>query len=260
MRSSLAEHELRFGRVRARFRELCGHDALLASGVDTRTALRLLDGLLVADAACWPGPGAADQLTICERDRLLAAVQIATLGPRIRGSARCAACEERYDTEFRLDALVGALWPEPPPIDLTLSGGWRLRVPTGADELAVVGLSPEAAVEAMIQRCVLERGLPEAGAGLAGELAGRLEREAPVLDLALDAVCPECGCAGKLDFRVQVWLLRALMAERAALSGQLHSLARAYGWSASEILGLPRTLRLELVRLAEPTRVAARAA
>lgn len=260
MTSLLAVYELRFGRVRARFHELCGHDALLVAGVDTRTALRLLDGLLVADAGCWPGPGASEQMTVCERDRLLAAVLIEALGPRIQGSSRCAGCGERFDTEFRLPELVMALWPAPPPTELTLADGWRLRVPTGADELAVVGLDPDVAMEAMVERCVLERGLSTSTSALAAAFAERLAVEGPVLDLPLDADCPECGHVGRLEFRVQTWLLRALMSERAALPAQMHLLARAHGWGVSEILSLPRALRHELVRLAEPSRVARRAA
>lgn len=133
-------------------------------------------------------------------------------------------------------------------------------MPTGADELAVLGLDPDLAIEAMFERCVLERGPAAPASDLVAEFATRLAEEAPVLDLPLAAVCPECGHDGAVEFRVQTWLLRALMSERAALPAQLHALARAYGWGAAEILGLPRALRLDLVRMAEPSRASRRAA
>ena len=249
---SLAASELHFGRVHAWLREVCGHDELLVETDDTRTALRLLDRLLVAGEGTWPPPGAAAALSAPERDRVLAEVWRRTFGPRIVGSPRCAACATLFDTDFQLDHLSGVLWPTPPATSIELGDGRRFRVPTGTDELAVAGLPPAEAVARLVTSCS-EGALPSAdrGAPDVAAVTARLEREAPVLDLDLDAPCPECGAANTVVFRMQSYLLRALARERARLPEHLHVLARAYGWSATEILGLPRGTRLQLVRLAE---------
>src|SRR5512144_804271 len=147
---SLAASELHFGRVHAWLREVCGHDELLVETDDTRTALRLLDRLLMAGEGTWPPPGGAAALSAPERDRVLAEVWLRTFGPRIVGSPRCAACGALFDTDFRLDELSGALWAAPPATSIALDGGRRLRVPTGADELAVAGLPRVEAVVRLI--------------------------------------------------------------------------------------------------------------
>ena len=248
----LAASELHFGRVHAWLREICGHDELLVETDDTRTALRLIDRLLVAGEGTWPPPGGAAALSAPERDRVLAEVWLRTFGPRIVGSPRCGACSELFDTDFRLDHLSEALWPAPPAVSIELASGQRVRVPTGADELAIGGLPPDEAVVRLVAEC--SGGAPlraDAGASHVAEVTAALEREAPVLDLDLDAPCPECGAANTVSFRMQSYLLRALARERARLPHHLHALARAYRWSATEILRLPRSTRVQLVRLAE---------
>lgn len=250
MLSSLAAKELQFGRVHAWLRELCGYDELLVETDDTRTALRLLDRLLIEGEGIWPQPGAAAAMTAPERDRVLAEVWIRTFGVRIVGSPRCAVCAALFDTDVRLDDVANALWPVPPATSIDVGGGYRFRVPTGVDELAVARLPRGEAIASLIALCADENVAADRAPDAAA-VAATLEREAPVLDLDLDARCPECGAGNTVAFRIQSYLLRALAAERARLPEHLHVLARAYGWSASEILGLPRSTRIKLVRLAE---------
>jgi hypothetical protein len=244
MHASFASYDLHFGRVHACLREVCGRDELLVDGEDTRTALRLLDALLVEAEVAWPKPGEASALTAPERDRLLAEIEMRTFGRRILGAPSCVACGEQFSSEFRLDELVSTLWAEPPPVELALPGG-ALRVPTGADELAVAGAPLESAVAALVARCA------EGNAVELAQASRALAESVPVLDLELDAACPECGANNALNFNIQSYLLRALAAERKRIPRHMHMLARAYGWSASEILALPRSTRAELVRLVE---------
>lgn len=246
----LAEFELHFGRVHACLREVCGHDEMLVASDDTRTALRLIDRLLVAGEGLWPPPGQAAALTAPERDRVLAEIWLRTFGSRITGSPRCAACGALFDSSFRLEDLLASVWPHPPATEVALPGGRRYRVPTGADELAVAGLAREDALRRLVARCALSDGADTTAAD-ALEVNAALERAAPVLDLDLDAACPECGGANAIAFRIQFYLLRALSAARAQLPTQLHTLAQAYGWSISEILDLSPAMRLQLMRLAE---------
>jgi hypothetical protein len=245
MLGNLAVYELRFGELVLMLRELCGLDVLTVHGVDTRSAIELLDRLLVTRNA---QVAAAAELTVPERDRALAAVYQRTFGNKISGSPRCLQCDSPYDTDFELSDLVQTLWRELPPRVVTTATGRRFRVPTGTDELAVGHLEPDAAARAIAARCAVD-GTGSADDSL--ELSQLLERAAPVLDLDLSGVCPECGAENALAFRMQSYLLHALANERARLAGELDVLARAYGWSASEILALPRATRLQLVRLAE---------
>lgn len=236
-------------------RELCGHDEETVGDTRTTTALRLLDRLLVDDPTTDVDPGDAACLTASDRDRLLVTVYVRTYGPDVESTVRCRTCETPFDVDFALSDLMDTLAEEAHAADVTrhddqtftLPEGTRFRAPTGEDELAVWRLPPEEAERQLIARCLIE-----------GETNGALEAVqaaldvvAPVLDLDLDARCPECRAEQAVHFDLQSYLLGALLAERDRRLGEVHRLARAYGWSLEEILGLPRSERRRYVALIE---------
>lgn len=245
MFGALAVSELCFGGLLVELRELSGHDVLAIDADDTRAALRLLDRLL--EAGVDPR-----ELTAPERDRVLAEVHVRNYGDRIQSEPRCAACGVRFDVDFRLSELIDSTWPTPPPRQFDVDDARCLRVPNGADELAVRRLAGSEALEALAARCTIARarGSQSSPAIPVADMSALLEEAAPVLDLELGASCPECSAHNQLGFRIQSYLLQRLLAERRQLPGQLDRLARAYGWSATEILSLPRTTRIQLVELA----------
>jgi len=246
----------RFTRAPIRLRELTGSDEQWVTGVDTGTAIDLLDRLIVRPA---PGeqangsPGAAS-LTVSDRDRLLAAVYRMTFGERIQSTAVCARCGQPFDLEFSMEQLVGVLdragettADGEPDAEIRLASGVRLRLPTGADELAILGLPHDEAERELLRRCLVEGSndvTPEV-------IEQRITEAAPVLDLDLDAACPECGHEQQVHFDLQFYLLRAIEQERRLLAREVHLLATAYGWSLHEILGLPRSQRRIFVELIE---------
>jgi len=251
MSAPLPDAEVVFGDLRVRVRALCGHDELPLAAEDTRTSIALLDALIEAPE------GAADTLTTPERDRLLAEVWRRTYGPRVRSSPRCAACDRPFDADFDLDVLMAAVWPSAPPRELRAADR-RWRIPNGADELAIAGLDPQGAEIALARRCAIDAA--EADPLAAAAFAAALDEQAPVLDLELDARCPECGHGNRVAFRLQTFLLRALRQERSRLLMQVHRLAAAYGWTLADILSLARDTRLQLVAFIEADATARRAA
>lgn len=255
--------------------ELTGHNELAVADTGAADAIRLVDGVLVATADGGIEPGSAARLTAGDRDRLLAAIYAGTYGARVPATLDCDHCGARFDIDFSLEQLLShQLRPssedlapevsEAPPLPLgdgtfQLADGTRFRLPTGEDECAVLGLPPEQA-----QRMVLKRCLIEAGAGgevddeRSGAVQAAMEALAPVLDLELDARCSECGEWQVVHFDIQHYLLSALQQERGQLAHEIHRLASAYGWSLSEILGLPRSQRRSLVALIEAERAPVR--
>lgn len=245
MFGALAVSELCFGGLLVELRELSGHDVLAIDADDTRAALRLLERLFEAGAD-------PRELTAPERDRVLAEVYVRNYGDRIQSEPHCAKCGVRFDVDFRLSELVESTWPTAPPRRLDIDDLRCLRVPNGCDELAVRGLAGNDALEALAARCTVARtsGSQSTPPIPVADMSTLLEQTAPVLDLELGANCPDCSAHNDLGFRIQSYLLQRLLAERRQLPGQLDRLARAYGWSATEILSLPRTTRMELVELA----------
>lgn len=243
------------GSSRVQLRELNGFDEQAVGSVDTATAINLLDRLLVRAPGSAAETLKASELTASERDRLLVAVYERTYGPRIESTARCTLCGNLFDLAFTIEDLLAALntaasssAAEPlPDGTFRLPNGLRFRLPTGEDEMAVAGLPIEEAEPALLNRCVLE---PTESVDL-NAVQEAMEEVAPVLNLDLNAQCPECGGKQAVHFDVQFYLLRALEQERKKIAREVHRLAVAYGWSLKEILGLSRSQRRIFVELIE---------
>lgn len=241
--------------------EPTGRSELAVAGTGTAEALRLLDAVLAAPAGggATGGAPAAASLAAPDRDRLLAGVYVACYGPKVATTVDCGSCGEPFDLDFELPALVAALTPEEPPAaELRLPDGRRFRLPTGEDECAVAGLDPERAARELARRCLAAGGDSNEDEGAAEALAKRLAEVAPLIDLEIEARCPECGAAQPVHFDLQHYLLTALAAERDRLLGEVHRLAAAYGWSLGDILDLPRRHRRTLVELIEADAAAGR--
>jgi hypothetical protein len=226
-------------------RDLCGGDEEAVDGTDTAAAIGLLDRLVVPADGAALGPGEARRLTASDRDRLLAEIYAAEFGNRIDCVLRCDACDNPFDIDFRLPELMASL--NLPPADVAVAGtpvvtlddGRRLRLPRGSDELAVQDSAAEAAEAALLARCMIE------GDAMPADQAvhDALERAAPLLDVELDATCPECGAMVQAHFDLQHYLLATIIQEAPARIGEIHLLAATYGWHLRDILELGRRRR-----------------
>jgi hypothetical protein len=235
----------------AYLRELCGADEEAVSGRGTLAALRLLDRLLADGPGASLRAGGAAAATVTERDLLLAHVYCAAFGARIEATLRCAGCGEPFDLDFSLDDLVAGVVAAPGAGCAVAEGvyaapdGRTFRLPTGEDELAVLGLAPEEAARELLRRCVVA-GDP---GGDEAALVEAMERAGPVLDLDLAAACPECGGEQAVRFALQDYLLATLERDGRKLAHEVHALAAAYSWGLGEILSLRRRRRQALAAL-----------
>jgi hypothetical protein len=251
---------LRFtpGQPRVFLRNLCGHDELAVGDVGTMGAVQLLNRLLVDVYGTRAGGLTAEQLVVADRDRLLALVYRYTYGPGIESTVICQSCNVRFDLDFSLDDLLAHQEAEP----VTESAEWmengtlfrineaRFRLPTGEDELAAWGLPARQVEQSLLRRCIREGDPATDGAAV----QQAMERIAPLLQVELLAHCPECGKDQALQFDVQSFLLSRLINDQKRVAGEVHRIARAYGWSSGEILNLPRKLRRTYVALIEADR------
>ena len=234
--------------LRLQLRELTGFDEQSVSNLDTATAISLIDRLIVHSPGSVTEQCTAATLTPSQRDRLLAKVYEATFGPRVESTVRCAHCRELFDVTFNISDLLNALHSlcssqttAKQDCDGTylLPNGLRFRLPIGEDELAVVALSPHEAERALLERCIIDP-TDESEFDAVQEA---MEEVDPVMDLELDAHCPQCGNIQPLHFDIQFFLLRALLQESRRTGREIHRLAVTYGWSLQEILGLSRSQR-----------------
>lgn len=239
---------------RFQLRELNGFDEQSVCKTDTATAINLLDRLLLRGPGFVSDNFKAIRLTASERDRLLARVYEQTFGPRIESTSCCSFCESPFDLAFTIESLLAAFDPTSSTTatiqadgTFRLPGGLRFRVPNGEDELAAAQLPTREAELMLLQRCVLG---PESEID-AEELQQAMSDVAPLLDLDLKVLCPECGAQQSIRFDVQFYLLRAIEQQRKQIAREVHRLAVAYGWGLNEILGLSRSERKAFVECIE---------
>ena len=238
---------------RPRLRALTGADEALIDRAEPRAATLLL-GRLLQD-----GSDVAS-LSIGAHDRLLAAVFDTLYGDRIEARTQCRACAQPLEISLSLVELVDA----PPDVEVVLTGpdregiftlpdGRRIRPPTVADlDRAVQSGDPD-----LLRRCCVVAGDPDVAVEI---LEAALETAAPTLARDVAAACPHCGVAHTVRFDLAAFLVASLARERPFLLRELHLLARAYGWSKTEILSLSRDDRRALARLCEAERAASRRA
>jgi hypothetical protein len=233
-------------------RELRGHDEEAVAGAGTADAVALLDRLLIDTPGVAFGPGSAAEMTAADRDRLLYELHQREFGDRAEGSVRCETCSEPFDLDFKLSEAVAGVQAEHGPVrtdiereersTFRLPDGTRFRLPTGADELAVLSLAEEQREDGLLRRCLLP-GMPRPPEPHA--VSEAMEAVAPLIDLPLHASCPECHREQQVHFDLQHYLLGTILQERRARLLEIHRIALAYCWSLREILDLPRRRRRE---------------
>ncbi len=161
-------------------------------------------------------------LSIGERDRRLVALRRQLFGPRFEAVASCPRCSEKLDLDFTADQL-----PSEPARD-------GVRLPNTADLLAVANEPPERRAAALLARCTGSELRAEEAAG--AEL--RMAEADPMAHVELRLACPACGHDWTALFDIASFLWTELNDWILRLFRDVHTLARAYGWSEAEILGM----------------------
>jgi hypothetical protein len=233
---------------RARLRELRGADELRAaeSGV-----IALLRELLEPVGHNDLHREALGDLTVSDRDRVLAELYVAAFGDAVACRWACEKCREPFEIELSMRALSASALAggttqcvREPDGHYATPAGTRFRLPTLDDQQHLSGLPQERVQSALVERCVERVCADEDVDTLMAEVG-------PLLDLDLSASCPACDAAQSVPFEIQQFLHGVMMRERRWLTREVHRLATAYGWGLSEILELPRSLRREYVALVE---------
>jgi len=232
-------------------RRLDPHDLLRLW--ESGTALHPIDRAL----AILGDPDAA-RLPLGTRDARLLELRAATLGDRLDATERCPECGARVELTLSCRALIegAAAVPERWTVehdDVRIA----LRPLDSVDAAAAATAGDVvAAASVLLERAVVgvERG-GEAVATLPDDavavVAASLAEQDPGAELLLDLGCPECGATWQrvLDVAAFVWAELAARAER--LLDDVHRLARAYGWSEAEILGLDEARRAAYLAMVE---------
>jgi hypothetical protein len=179
----------------------------------------------------------------------------ATFGARIQCHVDCDRCGERLELALLSTDLLQPTPENRSEIDVL---GLRVRAPCLRDVAAVANESEvDRAAQQLLARCILhsaiEPGAIEAGAlpdGALREVEDALEALDPNADLALDVHCAACGHCGTAQLDAGELLWDEIDAHARASLYEVHVLARAYGWTEAEILGLGAARRAAYLAMA----------
>lgn len=230
----------------------CGTDEIAVEETNTRTALALIKGLLRSERNQLTNSNInVAQIVTADRDRILAQIYTAIYGPKIRSELDCENCEKRFDLDFSLADLLNH-YPLTNPVLLPdgsfeIEPGTSFRFPTGEDELLVDEFSVEDGEDFLMSRCLVKGDLERDSQ----RVQQKMSEMAPVLNIEMQAACPECGHTQEVQFDIQSFLLTKLKHDRPGLIREIHSIAINYHWAPDSILALPRNLRKQYVALIE---------
>jgi len=173
----------------------------------------------------------------------------AWFGPALLGVADCPDCGTQLDVGCDVDTLLDADAPEPGVHALDPhAGGVRFRLPTLADLDAVATeVDEEEAARLLLDRCLIDAA---DDASLRERVAARMAELDPLADAELELQCEACGGRFTRALDVGAFLWREIEARVLHLLGQVHALARAYGWREADILAMSparRQVYLDLI-------------
>lgn len=206
-------------------------------------------------------PSELSALTIGQRNAYLFALRQRVIGPVMNALVNCSICREPLEFEQRVDEVLQGYQP-PVRREFEFTDGVfvvRYRLLTSEDlACAGSGLDVSSAKGTLISRAVVEafrHGSPVSAADLPGDVVGALgehmaERD-PLSSVAVPLACAACGhvWAAPLDIVSFLWAELEVQANLAF--EDVVSLARAYGWSESEILLMSPTRRQYYLRAIE---------
>ena len=199
-------------------------------------------------------------LSIGRRDQRLLKIRESTLGRRMRSYAVCPHCGEQLEFELDTARLAASEEPAATQDEHTLeAGGYVIhhRLINSRDLAAVVGEQEPATVrDALLGRCVLAAehsgeatAVSQLPTAVIDSLDTELERLDPHACVRLEMQCAECGHDWQTTFDITTYFWTELCHRARRLLWEVDALARAYGWSETEILTISRTRRREYLEL-----------
>ncbi len=201
-------------------------------------------------------PGMARRLPVGDREFLMLVLRRITLGDTVQAVMTCVSCSARMDVDLDLTEISLKEQPETvrhPSHRIEVEGrSVEFRLPTGADQEAVCGMTDvHAAAEVLYRRCLLngEHAAFAFEDGTRALVETEMQALAAGVDLELDLTCPECKCSFVVPFDISAYFIQEMRVERLRLLREVHALAFYYHWSESEIMAFPRPRRRAYIDL-----------
>jgi hypothetical protein len=215
---------------------------------------------LLAVACPEPSRDALTALSIGQRDAQLLMLRERLWGSQMEAVLVCPSCCERLELPLNTRQMLSSSQKtKSGPISLSVGEyEMTLRVPTSQDVIAAAGQTDLAGSQSLIlEQClssVLKGGAPVDSDELPPEVVESVMNcmaEADALaDIQLNLTCPSCEHRWRAAFDIVSFLWTEIEVWAWRMLSDVHTLARAYGWSERDILTLSPTRRqfyLEMV-------------
>jgi hypothetical protein len=166
-------------------------------------------------------------------------MRAALFGRQVELQVECEHCGELLEIPLDLAELTAGVSEQDGDAEIDIDG-FHFRLPASRDLAAIAyELDADAAALRLLDACCVAR--PQGDAVMTDMLARvdeRLEAADPLADPRLDVVCPACGqhIDAALDPGALLW--DDVQACARGVLGQVHALARAYGWTERDVLAL----------------------
>lgn len=211
--------------------------------------------LLLLSLAC-PELDREGLAAVCigQRDDLLLELRSLVFGDRLPCFVSCPACDEALEFDLPIATLRdrGPIPEDPGAVRIELGSLTALvRLPDSRDLAAAAGAGDaEQAATILLERLVRELredGQEVALADLDPDQRSRLSEAIgdadPRAETRLDLVCHGCGHHWRSQLDIAGYLWSEVEREVHRLADQVDRLARVYGWSEAQVLGMSRQHR-----------------
>ena len=226
---------------------------------DEPLAVRALELLLLAHPGC--SRAKIEAFSVGERDRVLFWLRQQLFGVGLSSVVACPGCQESLELEFSVnDVLVDAPMGFE-PFEVKVKGQRaRLRLPNTSDLVAIASIrNLHVAKQVLLERCLLSNShsssksnpsAPTWNPAMLEAINQAMLRADPQAVIELQLHCPNCTHTWNALLDIASYLWRELDTWMKRTLREVHCLARAYGWTESQILALSpnrRRLYLEMV-------------
>lgn len=214
--------------------------------------------ILIAAASTEMDSQAVAELTIGERDARLLQLREWMFGSLLLNMAQCPQCGEKVEwqcttTDLTMQAVADVNSAEDYSMELD---GYQLRfrLPNSLDIAAVVPLLPtdneenfsvKVGATELVKRCIISASyggqscsFNELSQQVVKGLGEKIKKLDPQAEVTIALTCPECEHLWQVPFDIASFLWTEINSWAEGTIRSIHQLAKAYGWTESEILNL----------------------
>jgi hypothetical protein len=225
-------------------RALAGDRLLIAWDLGLRE--QPLERALTLLELALPGMSRAElaALSIAERNRRLLQLRALSFGMTLDAYARCPQCAESMEFSMPVATLLDTMQaPTTDCVEWREHGcSLRMRLVTTLDLLAILDAdSDDEAQTLLLARCLSVDGEPATRPDINRADAARdqFERLHEAARWSCTVACPHCSGSAALELDIVQFLWLEVRDAARGLLGEIHTLARHYGWSERSIVQLP---------------------